>query len=141
MDINQFALQAVLPTAAETQALVPYDGTGPTPDVLKIMKRVVEPKSQQKYTNELIRFILWIYDGDEVIRDLLLEEWFTIKLDWTAVEDHGSRSRKVTCKVCRDAIDFINKASNNCPIILPSLTVNIFAHYLTTQRKKDSTYL
>ena len=136
MNINQLAIKAIQePTTTTTQALVPYDSNGPSPVVVDIMKRVVEPSSTMKYTNEIIRFLLWIYDEEESIRSLLLEEWFIIKLDWASIQDNGSTSRSVMTKVCRTAVEAINKASHNCPIILASLTFNIFSHYLTTRKK------
>ena len=43
--------------------------------------------------------------------------------------------------VFKDALDAVNKASDNCPIILPYLIFNIFSHYLTTRRKINKCYL
>ena len=57
------------------------------------------------------------------------------------VRDEGKKTRPATRKICTDALDVVNKASNNCPIIPPSLTFNIFSHYLTTRRKKNKCYL
>ena len=55
--------------------------------------------------------------------------------------DEGKKKRLVMRKFCKDALYAVNKASNNCPIILPSLKFNIFSHYLTTRRKKNKCYL
>ena len=144
MNINQLTIKAFTDTTSTaTHALVPYDRTGPSTDVLNIMKRVVEPNSTIKYNNENIRFLLWIYDHDEEesIRYLLLEDWFIIHLDWASTQDNGNKSRTVMRKICRSAIEAIHKGSNNCPIILASLEFNVFSHYLTTRKKEDGTYL
>ena len=55
--------------AATTQnSLVPYDPTGPTPEVMQIMKRVVSLKSEEKYRNENVTFLHWIYDSSNEIK-------------------------------------------------------------------------
>ena len=53
----------------------------------------------------------------------------------------GKKTRPVMRKICKDALDAVNKASKSCPIILPSLTFNIFSNYLDTRRKKNKCYL
>ena len=126
---------------SDVTALVPYDGEGPTTEVLQIMKRVVSFRSELKYKNENVNFFLWICDGNESVRELLLEEWFKNKLDDAQVSDVGKKTRPNMRKVCKDALDAVNKASNNCPVILSSLTFNIFSHYLTTRRKRSQSYL
>ena len=60
----------------DATALIPYDGQGPTTEVLNIMKRVVSLTSENKYKAENVNLLLWIYDGNDSVKDLLLEEWF-----------------------------------------------------------------
>ena len=122
-------------------ALIPYDGQGPTTEVLSIMKRVVSLTSENKYKAENVNLLLWIYDGNYSVKNLLLEEWFRNKLSDAEVGDEGKKTRPAMRKICKDALDAVNKASNKCPIILPALTFNIFSHYLTTRRKKNKCYL
>ena len=55
--------------------------------------------------------------------------------------DEEKKTRPAMRKICKDALDAVNKASNNFPIIIPYLTFNIFSHYLTTRRKKNKCYL
>ena len=43
--------------------------------------------------------------------------------------------------LCKFDLDFANQSSNNFPVILVSLTFNIFSHYLTTRRKQNQSYL
>ena len=45
------------------------------------MGRVVSATSIIKYNNENTTFIFWIHSSDVMIRELLLEEWMTVKLD------------------------------------------------------------
>ena len=85
--------------------------------------------------------LLWIYNGKGSVKNILLEKWFCKKLSDAEVGDEGKKKRPAMRKICKDALDAVNKASNNCPIILPSLTFNIFSHYLTTRRKKNNCYL
>ena len=119
----------------EATALIPYDGQGPTTEVLSIMKRVVSLTLEKKYKAENVDLLLWIYDGNDSVKNLLLEKWFRNKLSDDEVGDEGKKTRPAMRNICKDALDAVNKASNNCPIILPSLTFNIFSHYLTTRGK------
>ena len=84
--------------------------------------------------------MLWIYDNNS-IKELLLEEWFHIKLDGTQIQDIRNKKRPAMRDVCKVALDYMNQASNNCPIILALLTFNIFSHYLTTRRKQNQSHL
>ena len=118
--------------------LIPYDVQGPTTEVLSTMKRVVSLTLEKKHKSENVNMLLWIYDGNNSVKDLLLEEWFRNKLRNSEEGDKGKKSRPATRKIFKDALDAVNKASNNCPIILSSLTFNIFSHYLNTRRKKKS---
>ena len=61
---------------SDVTALVPYDGEGPTIEVLQIMKRVVSFRSELKYKNENVNILLCIFDGNESVCKVLLEEWF-----------------------------------------------------------------
>ena len=122
-------------------ALIPYYGQGPTNEVLIITKRVVSLTSEKKYEAENFNLLLWIYDGNNSVKDLLLEEWFRNKLSDAEVGYEGEKIRPTIRKIIKDALDAVNKSPNNCPIILTSLTFNIFSHYLTTRRKKDKCYL
>ena len=60
--------------------LVTYDGQGPISDVLHITKRVVSQGPPKKHETENASSMLWIYDIDG-IKEILLEEWFRMKLD------------------------------------------------------------
>ena len=57
----------------EATALIPYDGQGPTNEFLSIMKRVVSLASEKKYKAENVNLLLWIYDGNNSVKNLLLE--------------------------------------------------------------------
>ena len=54
-------------------ALVPYDGQGPTTEVLSILKILFPLTSENKYKAENVNLLLWIYDGNDSVKDLLLE--------------------------------------------------------------------
>ena len=85
--------------------------------------------------------LLWVYDGNNSVKDLLLGEWFRNKLSDAEVGDEGKKTRPAMRNICKDVLDAVDKASNNFPVVLPSLTFNIFSHYLTTRRKKNKCYL
>ena len=121
--------------------LIPYDGKGPTTEVLSIMKIVASLTTEKKYKSENVNLLLWIYNGNVSVKYLLLEEWFHNKLSDSEVGDEGKKTRPAVKNICKNALDAVNKASDNCPIILPSLTLKIFSHYLTTIRRKKKCYL
>ena len=102
----------------EATALIPYDGQGPTTEFLIIMKRLVSLTSKNKYKAENVNLLLWIYDGNDSVKNLLLEEWLRNKLSDAEVGDEGNKTRPAMRKICKDALDAVNKASDNCPIIL-----------------------
>ena len=64
----------------EATAFISYYGQGPTTEVLRIMKRVVSLTSEKKYKAENVSLLLWIYDGNDSVKNLLLEEWLRNKL-------------------------------------------------------------
>ena len=48
-------------------ALIPYDGQGPTTEVLSITKRVVSLTSEKKYKAENVNLLLWIYNDNDSV--------------------------------------------------------------------------
>ena len=73
-----------------------------------------------------------------MILELLLEDRMTVKLDTAKALDieRGKALMPEMRKVCKEVLDAVQKGENNCPIILQSLTFNIYSHYLTARRKK-----
>ena len=125
----------------DAKSLMPYDGQGPTTEFCSIIKRLVSLTSEKKYKAENVNLLLWIYDGNNGVKDLLLEEWFRNKLSGDKVGDEGNKTRPAVSNICKFVLDALNKASDNFPIIFPSLKFNIFSHYLTTRRNKNKCYL
>ena len=70
-----------------TTALIPNAGQFPITEVLSILKRVVFLTSENKYKAENVNLLLWIYDGNDSVKYLLLEEWFRNKLSDAEVLD------------------------------------------------------
>ncbi len=66
-------------------------------------------------------------------RICVLETWFLF-----AVEAMDERDRRVHTKNVLLAMD---PDLDNCPIILPSVTFELFLHYLVTKKKVEVTYL
>ena len=83
----------------EATDLIPYDGQGPTTEVLSIMKRVVSLTSENKYKAEHFNLLLWIYDGNGSVENILLEEWFRNKLRNAEVGDEGKKKRPARRKI------------------------------------------
>jgi hypothetical protein len=123
-------------TATEQNALVPFNPTGPSAEVMEIMKRVVSLKSEEKYRNENIFFLLLINGSCDEIKNTLLEEWFIEKMSDAVIADGNRRCRPNARKACKEALDGINMHTGNCPVILPALTFNMFSNYLTSRKKE-----
>ena len=47
----------------------------------------------------------------------------------------GKKAMRATCK---DAINAMNRNDDNCPILLAKMTFNIFSHYMSMKRSKNS---
>ena len=76
----------------EATVLIPFNGQGPTTEVLSIMKRVVYLTSENKYKAENVNLLLWIYNGNYSVKNILLEEWFRNKLSDAEVGDEGKKT-------------------------------------------------
>ena len=130
-------------TNNNTTQIIPYQGR-PTHAVEQIMKRVVAVNSNTSYRNNNIILILWLYDNEEYREDVL-RDWMVERLDRATSSDQATngtrRSRPAVREVCRKALDDINKADDNCPILLNKLTFNLFSHYLTQRKNKNGEYL
>ena len=87
----------------EATSLIPYNGQGPTTEVLSIMKIVVSLTSEKKYKSENVNLLLWIYDGNNSVKNILLEEWFCNKLSNAEVVDEEKKTRPAMRKNCKDA--------------------------------------
>ena len=77
----------------ESTDLIPYDGQGSTTEVLSIMKIVVSLNLEKKYKSENVHLLLWIYNGNDSVKNLLLEECFRNKLSDAEVGDEGKKTR------------------------------------------------
>ena len=95
----------------DAAALIPYDVQGPTTEILSITKIVVSLTSEKKYKAENVNLLLWIYNGNNSVKDILLEEWFRNKLRDDEVGDEGKKKSPAMRKICKDALDAVNKAS------------------------------
>ena len=42
------------------------------------------------------------------------------------------------CGTCKAYLGEVNKSDNNCPIVLKKITFNIFSHYMSTKKSKQS---
>eukprot|EP00957_Ditylum_brightwellii_P167882 12779614-Ditylum_brightwellii.AAC.1 len=111
-------------------SLVTYQGRATTA-VQDIMKCVVADNSMQKYTNENITLILWIYNNDS-LRKYLLHDWIVDKLHITVAEDGTKKSRPVARHVLKTVLNAVQKGQDNCPITLGKVTFNLFLHYIMT---------
>ena len=96
------------------------------------MNQVVSSGTQEKYSNHNVDLILWAYDKDEW-REALLRDWMVERL--VTVEAEG---RKLMCDTCKAALKAINRNDDNCPIVLEKLTFNIFSHYMSMKKSKNS---
>ena len=39
---------------------------------------------------------------------------------------------------CKTALEEVNKSNDSCPIVLEKMTFNVFSHYMSTKKSKNS---
>ena len=117
-------------------AIVVFDGLSSN-EVQNIIKCVVARRSEDKYKNENMKLLLWIYKVDN-LREEVLQDCFVERLHEASsylVNNSDMRS------LFKDALDSVKRGANNCPVVLKILTFNIFSHYLITRTNKNQKYL
>lgn len=131
------------PASSNNQQVVAYQGR-PTSLVEKIMKKSVGDGSNYNYDNQNITFILWLFDND-MHREELLADWMVSRLYEAQALDNvtnGGRSKRPNMRAaCKEALSAMNKHEDNCPIVLPKLTFNLFSHYMTTRKDRKGELL
>eukprot|EP00957_Ditylum_brightwellii_P011057 838417-Ditylum_brightwellii.AAC.1 len=103
-----------------------------TAAVRKIMKNVVADKSEEKYINENIMLLLWLY-GDESLHNKSLHNMFVDELHAVTEAGAGTKRRPKMRNVRKKALSAIQQREDNYPLMLQKMIFNIFLHYLTMQ--------
>ena len=62
----------------------------------------------------------------------LLRYWMVERL--IAAEEKGKKEMNDTYK---DALEELNRSSNNSPIVIQRMTFNVFPHYMSTKKSKN----
>ena len=62
----------------KNNSIVAYQGR-PINVVEQIMKRFVTSKSESEYKNDNTKFILWIYENQDLIEEFL-QDWFVTQI-------------------------------------------------------------
>ena len=114
-----------------SNAVVAYEGR-PTAVVESILNQSVSSGTQENYANHNVDLIIWLYKKDEW-RVALIRYWMVEHLIYLDAE--GKKSMRVTCK---DELKAINRSDDNCPILLKKMTFNIFSHYMSMKKSKNS---
>ena len=103
------------------------------------MKMEVAENSNTSYRNNSILLMMWIYNNEE-LREEVLHDWMVEQMNRVDSLDQATNGTRRNCPTVRQAykkaLHDINKADNNCPIILCKLTFNMFSHYLTTRKNR-----
>ena len=128
-------------TGMTTTDIVSFQGR-PTGIVQNIMDQMVAENSKIAYRNSNTLFILWLYNKED-LREEVLQDWMVEKLHIAANDDLLCNNRKQTemRRVCYEALEAINRADNNCPIILSKINFNIFSDYVSTRKNKNGSVL
>ncbi len=93
--------------------------------VKEIMGKVVATKSALNYAYQNASFALFCYES-EVLRDLLLEPWFILRLTELTMPTAKKKYVQECLLIC-------SGEDNNCPFILSNF---IFPHLVTSYRPK-----
>lgn len=111
-------------------------------EVAAIMSNIVAAKSQYKYRNENIIFILWIFNDS--VRDSLLEEELVGEIEEAKASTVGSihKKKKAMREVIKKRlIELDDYSCERCPVKLERLNFDVISRYLTSRKKKNSRYL
>ena len=114
-----------------SNAIVASEGR-PTTVAEAILNQVVSSGTQENYANHNVDLILWIYEKDEW-REALLRDWMIERL--ITIEAEGKKAIRATCK---SALKEISINYDNCPILLEKMTFNLFSHYMSMKKSKNS---
>ncbi len=95
------------------------------------MRGIIADGSATGYSWSNVNFIDWLMSSESCI--CVLETWFLF-----AVESLNEREHKAYTKSVLLAMD---PHLDNCPIILSSVTFELFSHYLATKKKKGGGHL
>ena len=132
-------MQQLIISTNQNNAIVAYQGR-PTNVYEKVMKRVVESKSESKYKNDDTTFILWLYDNQD-LGIFFLHNWFVTQLIQKEAIYENTKGRKNKRAKCKLALYGMKKTDSNYPIILQKITFNLFSYYLTTRQNKGGWFL
>ena len=108
----------------KNNSIVAYQGR-PINVVEQIMKRFVTSKSESEYKNDNTKFILWIYENQDLIEEFL-QDWFVTQIIEKEAIDANTKGRKNMRVICKLSLDGINKTDSNYPIIFHKITFNFF---------------
>ena len=104
----------------QNSSIVAYQGR-PTNVVENTMKSVVASKSDSKYKNDNITFILWAFDN-KYLREQFLQNLFVTQLIEKEAIDIKTKGRKNMRAIYNLALDGMNKTDNISPNILQKIT-------------------
>ena len=128
------------PTNANNQAIIPYAGRQ-TLDVQVIMNLFVARTSVENYMRNNVNLMLHLFDvnAETHLHDSIIDEAKDAdELDFTLDQkENGKRSHLRA--LCKDRLSKVNKHNNNCPIILETITFNVFSNYLANKKTRRAT--
>ena len=101
--------------------------------------------SKEKYVNENARFILWIYNNDN-LRDQLLDDDFLGRVHHHLLdlELTGEQLSKKIKSIARNELLGVKKLAgggHNSPIVLEALTFEHYSEYVTSRKKTNGSFL
>ena len=114
-----------------SQAIVAYKDR-PDAVVESILSQGVSSGTQVNYAYHNVDLINWIYDREEW-REELLRDCMMERLIY--VEEKGNKETRATFKA---DMEEVNRSNDKCPIFLEKLTFNVFSHYMSTKKSKNS---
>ena len=105
-----------------------------TEEVRQIMGKCVVVSLISQYTNENVRFMMWIFDKRKPLKVWLIVPWMVGDL-YLDFQTEGNNTRCLELRNLRKGVLYsITVEDDNCPILLCCLTFAIFYRY-TSLRK------
>ena len=90
------------------------------------MGNCVSGPSKVQYTNRNIWFVLCIFDEGKPLKRRLLNPYMVDDMDYSCHRDSNNNLWTKLQKLRKDALYAVSVDDNNCPILLPFLSVSVF---------------
>jgi hypothetical protein len=108
-----------------------------------IMNNIIADKSKNRYLCENVKLVLYFYETDNALAGerLLRDELVQDLQNAISAQTTAAKKNKAKRDVVKKWLCLVRKDVDNSPILLEELTFTDVSRYMTSRKKKDSSYL